>query len=68
MWVALGRHCGPVSHKNSLDMKPGSTSTANNAWADAPTQAKPKSLSVSEINAATAPKDVPQGGVKDCCN
>jgi hypothetical protein len=44
-----------------------SCSSAVESWAEAPTQPQPARLNVNEINAATAPKVVPQGGVKDCC-
>ena len=54
--------------KPLLDMGSNASSAATESWADAPSQAKPKSLSVTEINEATAPKTVPQGGFKDCCS
>ncbi len=53
--------------KPLLEMHPNPSFAATESWADAPSQAKPKSLSVTEINEATAPKTVPQGGFKDCC-
>lgn len=42
-------------------------SCATKAWAEAPTQPQPRRRTEAENEAATKPKSVPQGGVKDCC-
>jgi len=52
-----------------LDMRPsGQSCSAPKAWAEAPTQPQPRRRAEAENEAATKPKTVPQGGVKDCCN
>jgi hypothetical protein len=69
VWTDFKRYRGAVKHMSYLsEMQSGeSCSSATESWAEAPTQPQPARLNVNEINAATAPKVVPQGGVKDCC-
>ena len=51
-----------------LEMKSSDSCPAAEAWAEAPTQPSPKRLDPGQVNDATTPKTVPQGGVKDCCD
>jgi hypothetical protein len=73
VWLEPRRYCGLVKHTNYLsdmssEMESGkSCSSAVESWEYAPTQSQPQRMNLSQINEATAPKTVPQGGVKDCC-
>lgn len=52
--------------KPLMEVRPCESSAAK-AWADAPSQPQPRRRTEAENEAATKPKTVPQGGVKDCC-